>query len=124
MSASSYIDILRDDVYIHNFDDQDCSWPSAVVQYTQRIQDALKLPAWVKSVGQVYIVLSIRDLFNIIHRVPILTSRSAHFLCSTSYVTLNVIFHLIPPMLTMTCTDVSRQPLESRSVTVQHSAMF
>ena len=121
MTASSYIDILRDDV--HNFDDHD-SWPSAVVQFTQRVLDALRLPAWIKSVGQVYIIHSIRDLFNIIHRVPILTSRIAHVHCSASYAHMTVMFPLILPSLTMTCTDASRQSSESRSATVLHSAML
>ena len=126
MSAPSYTDVLRDDIYIHDFDDQDFSWPSAVALYAQHVQDALRLPDWIKSVGQVCMApsTSIPDLFNITHRVPILTSRSAHFLCSTSYVTLTAMYHFISPRLTMICTDVSRQPSESRSAIVQHSGMF
>ena len=124
MSASSYIDILRDDIYVHNFDDHDCSWPPAVAQYTQRVLDALRLPSWIISVGQVYIIHSIRDLFSIIYRVPILTSRIAHVHCSASYAHMTVMFPLILPSLTMTCTDASRQPSESRSATVLHSAML
>ena len=52
MIAPSYIDILRDDIYVQNFYDH--PWPSAVALYTQRVQDALKLPAWTKSVGHIY----------------------------------------------------------------------
>ena len=124
MSALSYIDILRDDIYVHNFDDHDCSWPPAVVQYTQRVPDAFRLPSWIKSVGNIYIIHSIRDSFNIIHRVPILTSRIAHVHCSTNYAPLALIFLLVFPRLTMTCTNGSRQPSESLSATVLHSAML
>ena len=61
MNAQSYIDILRDDIIVHTFDEHDRPWPSAVALYTQRVQDAFRLPAWVKSVGKMYIIASIHN---------------------------------------------------------------
>ena len=127
MNASSYIDILRDDIYVHSFDERDRPWPPAVALYTQRIQNAFRLPAWVKSVGKMYIISSIRHSFDIIHRAPILSSRSAHVHFSKSCVPLTLIctrMHTSQRVHRMTCTGGSRLPLGSRSAIVPLSVVF
>ena len=118
MNASSYIDILRDDIYVHSFDEDDCPWPSAVALYTQQVQDAFRLPAWVKSVGKMYIISSIRHSFDIIHRDPILSSRSVHVHFSKSCVPLTLICtrtYTSPRVQRRTCTGGSKLPSGSRS---------
>ena len=129
MTTSDYIDILRNDIHIHRLDENKKIRSSAVALYTQWVHDALRLPAWVKSVGQVYILASIRDLLAIIHRVPIPTSTSVQFHYSTTCETL---IPICPPVfsslqvqrMTMTWTGDSRKSSESHSATVLQSEMF
>ncbi|KAK2464346.1 hypothetical protein APHAL10511_003803 [Amanita phalloides] len=49
MTASSYIYLIRNDVIHHKFNNDGQGWPSAAIQRAQAMQDALRLPAWLKS---------------------------------------------------------------------------